>query len=68
MVSKHLDSSDCPANPLSRSTEPRDEFLKKLNWLMFSRVMIVTFLLGSTLLIDFKDTSRILGPYLISLY
>ena len=68
MVSKHLDSSDCPANPLSRSTEPRDEFLTKLNWLMFSRVMIVTFLLGSTLLIDFKDTSRILGPYLISLY
>lgn len=52
----------------SRLPESRGEFLKKLNWLMFSRVVIITFLLGSTVLINFKETSYSLGPYLLSLY
>lgn len=49
-------------------TESRDEFLKKLSWFMFSRVIIITFLLGATVLLQLRDSSAFLGPYLLSLY
>jgi len=48
--------------------EPREEFLDKLKWLMFSRVLIITFLLGSTVLIHSKETATYLEPYLLCLY
>ncbi len=48
--------------------ETRGEFHKKLTWFMFSRVIIITFLLGATVLLQFRDSSAYLGPYLLSLY
>jgi len=48
--------------------ETREEFFRKLKFLMFSRVIIITFLLGSTVLMHFKEKSVFLGPYLICLY
>jgi len=51
-----------------QSIETREDFLRKLKWLMFSRVIITTFLLGSTVLIHFGEISTYLEPYLIYLY
>jgi len=48
--------------------ETREEFFRKLKFLMFFRVIIITFLLGSTVLMHFKEKSIFLGPYLICLY
>ena len=48
--------------------ESREEFLDKLKWLMFSRVIIITFLLSSTVLIHYRETSTYLEPYLLCLY
>ena len=48
--------------------ESREEFLHKIKFLIFSRIIIITFLLGSTVLIYFKEKSAFLGPYLICLY
>lgn len=48
--------------------EAREEFLNKLRMLMFSRVIIMTFLLGSTILINIKETATYFEPYLIYLY
>ena len=53
---------------LLHSVESREDFLRKLKWLMFSRLLIITFLLGSTVLIHFKETSTYLEPYLVCLY
>lgn len=53
---------------LPSAIETREDFLRKLKWLMFSRVIIITFLLGSTVLIHFKEKSTYLEPYLICLY
>jgi len=50
------------------SPEIREELLLKLKWLMFSRVIIITFLLGATILINFKEKSAYFQPYLFSLY
>ena len=55
-----------PRSP--QSTETREEFFRKLKFLIFSRVIIITFLLGSTVLIHFKEESMLLGPYLTCLY
>jgi len=51
-----------------QSIETREEFFRKLKFLIFSRVIIITFLLGSTVLMHFKEKSVFLGPYLICLY
>jgi len=51
-----------------QSIETREEFFRKLKFLIFSRVIIITFLLGSTVLMHFKEKSIFLGPYLICLY
>jgi len=48
--------------------ESREEFLDKLKWLMFSRVVIITFLLGTTVLVHYRETSTYLEPYLLCLY
>ncbi|MCD6352964.1 MAG: PAS domain S-box protein [Proteobacteria bacterium] len=48
--------------------DTREEFLRKLKWLMFFRVVIITFLLGSTVLVHFKKTSTYLETYLLCLY
>ena len=48
--------------------ESREEFFRKLKLLIFARVIIITFLLGSTVLLHFKEKSVFLGPYLICLY
>jgi len=54
--------------PSPASIEPREEFFRKLKFLIFSRVIIITFLLGSTVLMHFKEKSVFLEPYLICLY
>ena len=48
--------------------DTRKDFLRKLQWLMFFRVVIITFLLGSTILIHLKRTSTYLETYLLCLY
>jgi len=53
---------------ISQPIEPRQEFLDKLKWLMFSRVIIITFLLGSTVLVNLKERATYLEPYLVCLY
>jgi len=55
----------------TRDSQPEDvqrEFLKKLHWLMFLRVLVITFLLGITILIQLKQTPSYLAPFLIYLY
>ncbi|MFH2011815.1 MAG: ATP-binding protein [Pseudomonadota bacterium] len=52
-------------NPIKDS---RKELLKKLHWLMFLRVVIITFLLGVTILIQLKQASSYLSPFLVYLY
>lgn len=46
----------------------RTELLKRLHWLMFFRVVVVTFLLGSTVLVQLKQTTSYLTPFLLYLY
>ena len=48
--------------------DSKEEFFRKLKFLMFSRVLVITFLLGSTVLVHFKEKSLYFEPYLISLY
>ena len=48
--------------------EDREEFLSKIKFLIFARIIIITFLLGSTVLMHFKEKSVFLEPYLICLY
>ncbi|MBN2468650.1 MAG: PAS domain S-box protein [Deltaproteobacteria bacterium] len=48
--------------------ETREEFLSKLRVLMFARVIIMTFLLGSTVIMHFKQAPTYIEPYLLSLY
>ena len=48
--------------------ETREEFLRKIKFLIFSRIIVITFLLGSTVLIHFKEKTIFLEPYLICLY
>ena len=46
----------------------RTELLKRLHWLMFFRVVVITFLLGCTVLVQLKQTTSYITPFLIYLY
>ena len=51
-----------------QAEDVQKEFLKKLHWLMLLRVVVITFLLGITILIQLKQTPSYLTPFLIYLY
>ena len=51
-----------------QAEDVQKEFLKKLHWLMLMRVVVITFLLGITILIQLKQTPSYLTPFLIYLY
>ena len=53
-------------SPQDRSE--REEQRGKLLWLMFFRVVVVTFLLGGTALIQLREQATFLSPSLMSLY
>ena len=48
--------------------DSREELLKKLQWLMFLRVIGVTFFLGTTILIHFNETHTYFSSFLLYLY
>jgi two-component system sensor histidine kinase PilS (NtrC family) len=52
----------------AQSIEAREDLVTRLRVLMFFRVIFITFLLGSTILINIKETSTYFEPYLIFLY
>ena len=51
-----------------QAEDVQKEFLKKLHWLMLLRVVVITFLLGITILIQLKQTPLYFTPFLIYLY
>ena len=51
-----------------KTENARVELLKRLQWLMFFRVVVITFLLGITILAQLKQTPSFLAPFLIYLY
>jgi two-component system sensor histidine kinase PilS (NtrC family) len=51
-----------------QAEDVQKELLKKLHWLMLLRVLIITFFLGVTILIQLKQTPSYLAPFLIYLY
>ncbi|MBI4620139.1 MAG: PAS domain S-box protein [Desulfobacterales bacterium] len=61
-IRKGLDTRNPQAEDVQK------EFLKKLHWLMLLRVVVITFLLGITILIQLKQTPSYLTPFLIYLY
>ena len=46
----------------------REEFIKRLHWLMFYRVIVITLLLGTTILVQLRQTPSYFTPSLIHLY
>jgi len=48
--------------------KPESEFYKKLQWLMFSRVLFTSLLLGSTILLQLGESASPLAPPLLLLY
>lgn len=45
-----------------------DELYGRLQWLMFLRVVVATFLLGATVLLQVRETESLLTPHLLGLY
>lgn len=50
------------------STTPRNDFVEKLKWLMFARVLVTSFLLGSTIVLHTGKTLTPLDTPLLVLY
>lgn len=50
------------------SIRPVSEFYHKLKWLMFSRVLFTTLLLGSTIILQLSENISFLAPSLLLLY
>jgi len=48
--------------------KPASEFYHKLKWLMFSRVLFTTLLLGSTIILQLSENISFLAPSLLLLY
>ncbi|MEW6673778.1 MAG: ATP-binding protein [Thermodesulfobacteriota bacterium] len=48
--------------------KPESEFYQKLQWLMFSRVLFTSLLLGSTILLQLGESPSPLAPSLLLLY
>jgi two-component system sensor histidine kinase PilS (NtrC family) len=53
-------STDAPPDPAASSAAP--EIVSKIQWLMFFRVIMVTVLLGSTLIVNVKDADLLSDP------
>src|SRR5512135_52970 len=48
--------------------EPREILFSRIKWLMFFRAMVVTLLLGATVILQFRESSFFLYVYPVSLY
>ncbi|MFH1624315.1 MAG: ATP-binding protein [Pseudomonadota bacterium] len=55
-------------SPAPETEDSQKEFVKRLHWLMFLRVVVITFLLGITILVQLKQAPSYLTPFLIYLY
>lgn len=56
------------AGTTSKEQVPHEYLSGKLQWLMFLRLVFVTVLLGSSILVQFKDRESLIGPPLLVLY
>lgn len=52
----------------SNTSGPRQYLSKRLQWLMFLRVIFTTVLLGSTIIVQFKGRESLIAPPLLVLY
>jgi two-component system sensor histidine kinase PilS (NtrC family) len=61
--------ADKPVASIKLHGEVSQEHMsKRLQWLMFLRLIFITVLLGSSILVQFKDRNSLISPPLVSLY